>query len=43
MEKFIIADMMRVVFGDNGFKDAEVKTSAIQILKQYGLEDVKSL
>jgi adenine-specific DNA-methyltransferase len=34
---------MRVVFRDNGFKDAEVKTNAIQILKQYGVGDVKSL
>ena len=26
-----------------GFKDAEVKTNAMQILKQFGIEDVKSL
>ena len=26
-------DLMRVVFGYNGFKDTEVKTNAIQILK----------
>jgi len=33
----------RVVFGNNEFKDAEVKTNAIQILKQSGIDDVKSL
>ena len=42
-EKYGPDDMMRVVFRDNGFKDAEVKTNAIQILKQYGVGDVKSL
>jgi adenine-specific DNA-methyltransferase len=34
---------MRVVFKDSGFKDDVVKTNAIQILKQYGIDDVKSL
>jgi adenine-specific DNA-methyltransferase len=42
-EKYGSDDMMRVVVRDNGFKDAEVKTNAIQILKQYGVRDVKSL
>jgi adenine-specific DNA-methyltransferase len=28
---------------DSGFKDDVVKTNAIQILKQYGIDDVKSL
>ena len=42
-EKYGPDDMMRVVFRDNGFKDVEVKTNAIQILKQYGVGDVKSL
>ena len=36
-------NLMRVVFRDNGFKNAEVKTNAIQILKQSGIDDVKSL
>jgi len=36
-------DLMRVAFRDNGFKDAEVKTNAIQILKQSGVDDVKSV
>jgi len=35
--------MMRVVFKDSSFKDAVVKTNAIQILKQYGIDEVKSL
>lgn len=42
-EKYGADDLMRVVFRDNGFKDAEVKTNAIQILKQFGIDDVKSL
>ena len=42
-EKYEAEDLMRVVFRDNGFKDAEVKTNAIQILKQFGIDDVKSL
>jgi len=36
-------EIMRVVFKDSGFKDDVVKTNAIQILKQYDIEDVKSL
>ena len=35
--------MMKVVFKDAGFKDDVVKTNAMQILKQAGIEDVKSL
>ena len=42
-EKYESDDLMRVVFRDNGFKDAEVKTNAIQILKQGGIDDIKSL
>lgn len=42
-EKYQADDLMRVVFRDNGFKDAEVKTNAIQILKQFGIDDVKSV
>ncbi|MEE4355620.1 MAG: site-specific DNA-methyltransferase [Desulfococcaceae bacterium] len=36
-------EIMRVVFRDTGFKDDVVKTNAVQILKQYGIDDVKSL
>ncbi len=36
-------EIMRVIFKDNGFKDDVIKTNAIQILKKYGIEDVKSL
>ncbi len=42
-ERFGSEEPIRVVFHDNGFADAEVKTNAIQILKQYGVEDVRSL
>ena len=34
---------MRVVFKDSGFKDDVAKTNAAQILKQAGIDDVKSL
>lgn len=34
---------MRVVFKDNGFADDVVKTNAVQILNQGGIDDVKSL
>ena len=34
---------MRVVFKDDGFKDDVVKTNALQTLKRYGIEDIKSL
>lgn len=36
-------EIMRVVFKDSGFKDDVVKTNAVQILKQAGIEDVRSL
>ena len=36
-------EVMRVVFKDSGFKDDVVKTNAVQILHQAGIDDVKSL
>ncbi|PHM62135.1 hypothetical protein [Xenorhabdus ishibashii] len=33
----------QVVFKDQGFADSVVKTNVIQILKQYGIDDVKSI
>lgn len=36
-------EIMRVVFKDAGFADDVVKTNAVQILHQAGIEDVKSL
>lgn len=36
-------EVMRVVLKDAGFKDDVVKTNAVQILRQRGIEDVKSL
>jgi len=36
-------EVMRVVFKDSGFKDDVVKTNAAQILRQAGIDDVKSL
>jgi len=36
-------ETMRVVFKDSSFKDAIVKTNAIQILKQYGIDEVVSV
>ncbi len=42
-ERYETYEPMRVVFRDGGFKDAEVKTNDMQILKQAGIEDVKSV
>lgn len=36
-------EVMRVVFRDSGFKDDVVKTNAVQILRQAGIDDIKSL
>ncbi len=36
-------EIMRVVFKDSGFKDDVVKTNAVQILKQAGIVDFRSL
>lgn len=36
-------ELMRVVFKDGGFKTDVVKTNAVQILRQNGIEDVRSL
>jgi adenine-specific DNA-methyltransferase len=36
-------EIMRVVFKDSGFQDDVVKSNAIQILKKYNINDVKSL
>ncbi|MFZ1389944.1 MAG: hypothetical protein WAS34_21360 [Thiolinea sp.] len=35
--------MMRVVFRDSGFADDVVKINAVQILKQAGINDVRSV
>ncbi len=43
LKKELAPEVMRVVFKDSGFKDDVVKTNAIQILKKYGIDDVKSL
>jgi len=36
-------EIMRVVFKDEGFKDDVVKTNALQTLKRFGIDDIKSL
>ena len=36
-------EIMRVVFKDSSFKDAVVKTNAIQVLKQYEIDEVVSI
>jgi adenine-specific DNA-methyltransferase len=36
-------EIMRVVFKDSGFADDVVKTNTVQILRQAGIDDVKSL
>ena len=36
-------EVMRVVFADSGFENDVIKTNALQTLKRFGIEDVKSL
>jgi len=36
-------DLMGVVFKDECFNNAEIKINAIRILKQHGIDDVKSV
>ncbi len=36
-------EVCRVVFRDNGFGDDNIKTNTIQILKQSGIDEIKSL
>jgi len=36
-------EVMRVIFKDSGFDDDVIKTNAVQILRQAGIEDVRSL
>lgn len=43
LKKELEPEVMRVVFKDSGFKDDVVKTNAIQNLKRFGIDDVKSL
>ncbi|NQU63729.1 MAG: site-specific DNA-methyltransferase, partial [SAR324 cluster bacterium] len=43
LKKELTPELMRVVFKDNGFPDDVVKTNTIQILRQHGIDDVKSL
>ncbi len=43
LKKELNPEVMRVVFRDAGFADDVVKTNTVQILKQAGIDDVKSL
>ncbi len=36
-------EVIRIVFSDSSFKDDAIKTNAIQLLKQNGIEDIRSL
>ncbi len=36
-------EVMRVVFKDAGFADDVVKTNTVQVLKQFGIDDVRSI
>lgn len=43
LKKELQPEVMRVVFKDAGFADPVLKTNAIQVLKQFGIDDVKSI
>ena len=36
-------EIMRVIFKDDGFKDDVIKTNALQALKLFGIQDIKSI
>jgi adenine-specific DNA-methyltransferase len=36
-------EVMRVVFKDAGFADDVVKINTVQVLKQFGIDDVRSI
>ena len=36
-------ETMLIIFKDSSFKDAVVKTNAIQVLKQFGINEVVSV
>ena len=36
-------EVIRVVFSDSSFEDDVIKTNTVQILKQHGIEDVRSI
>ncbi|GLX87000.1 hypothetical protein tloyanaT_32530 [Thalassotalea loyana] len=43
LKRELDSESTRVVFKDSGFADDAVKVNAIQLLKQYGVDDVKSI
>jgi adenine-specific DNA-methyltransferase len=43
LKKDLSSKSTRVVFKDSGFADDAVKVNAVQLLKQYGIKDVKSI
>jgi len=43
LKEEIQPEVMRVVFKDAGFADDVVKTNAVQVLKQFGIDDVRSI
>ena len=43
LKKELNPEIVRVVFRDSGFPDDVVKTNAVQILRQAGIDDVKSI
>jgi adenine-specific DNA-methyltransferase len=43
LKEELAPEAMRVVFRDSGFHDDVVKTNAVQILRQAGIDDIKSL
>lgn len=43
LKRELDSESTRVVFKDSGFADDAVKVNAVQLLKQYGIDDVKSI
>ena len=43
LKEALAPEVMRVVFKDSSFANDAAKVNAVQVLKQYGIEDVKSI
>jgi adenine-specific DNA-methyltransferase len=43
LKEMLEPEVMRVVFKDSGFANDAAKVNAVQVLKQFGIDDVKSI
>ena len=43
LKEALAPEVMRVVFKDSSFANDAAKVNAVQVLKQFGIEDVKAI